>query len=60
MKSAQKKVVTVDSSKFERVAFAKICDIRDVDVIVTDQKPSESWLSFLKRNHVECLYPQEK
>ena len=59
MKSAQKKILTVDASKLERVAFAKICDSGDIDMIVTDRKPSESWLSFFRRNHVECVYPRE-
>lgn len=36
MKIAQKTVVLADASKFRRRGFSKICNIEDVDVIVTD------------------------
>ena len=31
------------STKFGRVAFSKICDINHVQVVVTDEKPSDVW-----------------
>ena len=33
---AQKNIVLADSSKFGRRGFAKICDMDEVDVIITD------------------------
>lgn len=57
MHSAQKKILTADSSKFDRVAFSKVCDIKDIDTIITDEKPSSTWMEFFDRYGVECLYP---
>lgn len=38
MRAAQKIIVVADSSKFGRRGFAKIGDIDDVDIIITDDK----------------------
>jgi DeoR family transcriptional regulator of aga operon len=34
--AAQKTIVLADSSKFGRRGFGKICDLEDVDEIITD------------------------
>lgn len=33
---AQQKIVLADSAKFDKVTFVKICDLADIDLIVTD------------------------
>lgn len=38
MKSAQKIIVLADSTKFGRRGFAKICNIEDIDIIITDNR----------------------
>lgn len=55
-KSANKKILAVDSSKFDKASFVKVCSLADVDTIVTDTKPSELWLDRLKQNDVEIIY----
>ena len=55
-KSANKKILAVDSSKFDKASFVKVCSLADVDAIVTDTKPSEIWLDRLKQNDVEIIY----
>lgn len=55
-KSANKKILAVDSSKFDKASFVKVCSLADVDTIVTDTKPSELWLDRLKQNDVEVIY----
>ena len=59
MKTAKKRILAVDHSKFDKVAFSKICNITDLDIIVTDKKPENKWLSLLERLEIECLYPKE-
>lgn len=54
---AKEKVLAVDSSKFDTVAFAHIGDLTEVDIVVTDCEPSRKWLDFFARNGVRCLYP---
>jgi DeoR/GlpR family transcriptional regulator of sugar metabolism len=55
--SASKKVLAVDSSKFDKVAFSKICPITDFDVVVTDEKPADQWIEYFKEQGVSLLYP---
>lgn len=58
LNSASCKILAVDQSKFEKVAFSKICNIDQIDLIVTDAKPEPRWLEYFQENHVQCLYPQ--
>lgn len=36
IQSVQKTIVLVDSSKFEKKGFGKICNLEDIDIIITD------------------------
>jgi DeoR/GlpR family transcriptional regulator of sugar metabolism len=47
----------VDSSKFDKVAFSKVCDVKDIDIIVTDEKPTATWLELFEHYGIKCLYP---
>ena len=58
LESARVKILAIDCSKFDRVAFAKIGDLRDITMIVTDAKPEEKWLQKFAEFHVECIYPE--
>ena len=60
MRSSDKKILTVDSTKFDRVAFSKVCDIKDVDCVVTDRKPTPTWLDYFERYNVSCIYPEDE
>ena len=59
IESAKKVYLTVDSSKFDKVAFSIICPLSKIDVIVTDKKPDAKWMEALKRLNIQCLYPKE-
>lgn len=59
MKSAKQRILAVDHSKFGKVAFSRICGIHDVDLVVTDEKPSAEWLEVFGKNGICCLYPVE-
>ncbi|MBO5912869.1 MAG: DeoR/GlpR transcriptional regulator [Clostridia bacterium] len=56
MKAAKRKIMAVDSTKIGKVSFAKVCDISDFDIIVTDKKPSSEWIDALKGADYELLY----
>ncbi len=60
MQCAQTKIIAVDSSKFFKVAFTKISNIDDIDVIVTDKAPSPEWISYCERHNVKLLYKGEE
>ena len=59
LKQANTVILAVDYTKFDKVAFSNICSITDIDMIVTDRKPSEAWLSYFKEKGVECVYGEE-
>lgn len=45
-----------DSSKIDNVSFFYISSVDKLDFIVTDKKPSNEWLDFLKNNNIECVF----
>ncbi len=55
-KSANKRVLAVDSSKFDRASFVKVCGLSDVDTIVTDTDPGQIWAERLKQNNIELIF----
>lgn len=54
--SAKEKILVVDSSKFGNISFCKICNVNDIDIVVTDEKPEDAWLEYFKASGVRCLY----
>ena len=54
--SADKKLLAIDSSKFDKISFIKVCDVGDVDIIVTDKAPSEAWQKRLAESGVKLIY----
>ena len=59
IQSAKKVYLTVDSSKFDKVAFSNICPLSGLDVVVTDRKPDDRWMEAFEKNGIQCIYPEE-
>ena len=57
LNSSRRRILAVDSSKFDTTAFSKLADIRMVDTVVTDAKPSQHWLDYFEECGVKCYYP---
>jgi len=56
IRSADIVYLVVDSSKFNRVGFSKICDLKDIDVIITDSEPPQEWKKAFENIGIRCLY----
>jgi DeoR/GlpR family transcriptional regulator of sugar metabolism len=56
LKSAGKKVLALDSTKFDKALFVKVCNFSYIDMLVTDKKPSDIWLERLKKADVKVLF----
>ena len=54
--SAERKILALDGEKFDKKSFVKVCDAKDIDIIVTDTEPSEKWQSFCSENKIEIVY----
>lgn len=57
--SAKQKILAVDYTKFEKIAFSQICNIWDLDMVVTDVRPSDAWMEYFKDKGITCLYGEE-
>lgn len=57
LRSAQEAIFAIDHSKFDKIAFSKLCDMRQVNTIITDMKPDDTWLAYFEQNHINCIYP---
>ena len=47
MRNAETRILLLDHSKFGQSFLAKSCDLSDVDILVTDQKPNEEFMRYL-------------
>ena len=54
---ASRVVVTADHSKFGRQATVKVCDLADVDALITDRPPPPAFAKSLTEAEVEVMSP---
>lgn len=54
--SAKKRILAVDSSKFDKASFVKVCDLSSIDTVVTDCEPDGVWLSRFSESGVDIIY----
>lgn len=54
--SADRKILAVDSTKFDQTSFVKVSDIKEIDTIVTDCAPADHWLEYFETNKLEIIY----
>lgn len=59
MDSAKETILAVDSSKFDKVAFSKLCDLKEMSAVYTDKKPDDRWLEYFASHDIPCVYPEE-
>ncbi|MGI6140897.1 MAG: DeoR/GlpR family DNA-binding transcription regulator [Caldicoprobacterales bacterium] len=46
-----------DSSKFDKVAFSKICGLDKLDYLITDKDPGDAWKKAAERYGFRLLFP---
>lgn len=54
--SAKTRILAADSTKFNQVAFSQICEITEIDTVVTDVRPSDAWMNYFNEKGITCLY----
>ena len=59
LRAARQRILAVDHTKFDKAAFSRICDVNDIHIVVTDEKPSARWLERFERSGIVCLYPEQ-
>ena len=58
--AANTRILVMDHSKFDNISFIKVCDIKDVDIIVTDKNPGAAWEKRIADNRVSLVVYGEK
>lgn len=58
LEAGKSKILAIDSSKFDKIAFIAIGMLNDITTIVTDEKPEAIWLDKLDELGIECVYPE--
>lgn len=49
-------VLLVDGSKFNKVTLNKVCGWEEIDIVITDKKPDNDYLSFWEEKGIKILY----
>ena len=55
MRSASKIIILADSSKFGQRGFGRICSLEDIDVIVTDDRISDQFVTMAEEAGVDLI-----
>lgn len=58
LKAAKEKILAIDSSKFDRIAFTEIGTLDDLTTVITNEKPEDKWLQVFKDSGIQCIYPK--
>ncbi len=53
-------IVLVDHSKFGNNSFFKVCDLCDIDLIVTDKLPNKDLTKIFEENNIDIMAVNEK
>ena len=59
LKSAKERILVVDHTKFNNIAFSKSGDLSSIDIVVTDLRPSDEWMNYFTEKGIQCLYGKE-
>ena len=54
--SAERRLLALDYDKFDRASFVKVCDLGEIDTLVTDCIPGEGWENRLSDAGIEIIY----
>jgi DeoR/GlpR family transcriptional regulator of sugar metabolism len=59
IKNSRRSILLCDSSKFGKSSFVKICELDDIDCLVTDRPLSPAWEEKLLKSNIQLLYASE-
>ena len=54
--SAERRILAADTQKLGKKSFMRVCDVDQIDALVTDMRPQDEWVEFCNRNGVTNLY----
>ncbi|MBE6553909.1 MAG: DeoR/GlpR transcriptional regulator [Ruminococcaceae bacterium] len=54
--SASRRILCVDSDKFDKKAFVRLFGLADLDLLVTEKAPSDDWCRFCEEHGIGLIY----
>lgn len=60
LRNSRTKILVVDASKFETSAPFRICDVSDLDYVISDKRPPETFLDAAARGKTRVIYLDEE
>lgn len=55
LRNAARRIVVADYTKFDKVSYAFLCDLADLDLIVTDQTPPPAYQQQLRTLNTDWI-----
>ncbi|MDF2539251.1 MAG: Transcriptional regulator of sugar metabolism [Herbinix sp.] len=55
--SAEKRILAIDSSKFDCISFTNVGEMSELSYIFTDKKPEDKYIQYFDNMGIECIYP---
>lgn len=56
MHCARERILVVDCTKLDTIAFAHIGDMSELTAVVMDSEPPKKWLDYFAAHHIRCYY----
>lgn len=60
VKNSQKLILLADHTKFGKAFVASVCSLSDLDVVITDVMPDESFVNAFKENNVKLIVADQQ
>lgn len=57
VQNCDNRILLMDSSKFGRASLTTYCDLKDIDVLVTDETPGNDFIEFFTANNIRLITP---
>lgn len=58
IKRTRKSVFLCDHTKFDQTSYRVVCTSKEIDCLITDQRPPDRWLRHLEEAGVEVIFPE--
>ncbi len=55
-KQAKNRILLADSTKFDKIAFAKTLDFSDIDYVITDTDPGPQWMELFDNSDIQVVF----
>lgn len=58
LKAAKQTILALDSSKFDKASFVRIAHLDEIDMVVTERQPNETWQQIFRETNTACVCPK--